>query len=139
MSADEVLLLYCDGAARGNPGPAGAGVVLQRPSGEVVERCGRYLGEATNNVAEYEALLLGLERARARGAREVHVMADSQLMIRQLEGAYKVRAAHLKPRVERARQLISSFERVVLRHVPREENRAADQMANLAIDERLQA
>ena len=137
MISEGAVIVYCDGAARGNPGPAGAGVVLQSPSGEVLERAGRYLGETTNNVAEYEALILGLERAAERGAREVHVMADSELMVRQLQGRYKVKAPHLKPLYERARALMGRFDRVVVRHVPRARNAAADQMANRAIDERL--
>lgn len=131
------LRVCTDGAARGNPGPAGAGAVLFDEEGAVVERLGRYLGSQTNNIAEYEGLLLGLRRALELGAREVEVVADSELMIRQLEGRYKVRAAHLLPLWEESRQLLSRFERARLVHVLRDLNRDADEMSNRAIDERM--
>jgi len=135
--AFEKLRVYSDGAARGNPGPAGAGAVIVAPDGEVIERLGRYLGTNTNNYAEYMGLILGLERARELGAREVEVLADSELMIRQLSGAYKVKAENLKPLHGEALALLRSFDRVKLVHVPREQNREADEMSNRAIDERL--
>jgi ribonuclease HI len=103
----------------------------------VVQRLGRYLGSQTNNIAEYEGLLLGLRRALELGAREVEVVADSELMIRQLEGRYKARAAHLLPLWEESRQLLSRFERARLVHVLRDLNRDADEMSNRAIDERM--
>ncbi len=130
--------VFSDGAARGNPGPAGAGAVIQAPNGEVVARLGRYLGRTTNNVAEYQGLLLGLRHALAGGVREVQVAADSELMIKQLRGQYQVKAAHLKPLFAEARALLGRFDRVELVHVPRAENAAADQMANRAVDERLE-
>ena len=129
--------MFTDGAARGNPGPAGAGAVLLDEQGRVLDRLGRFLGKQTNNVAEYQGLLLGLRRAHQRGAREVEVRADSQLLIRQLEGKYKVRNAGLKPLHEQAMQLLQSFEKFDLRHVPREENFHADEMSNRAIDEQM--
>ena len=132
-----VLRIYSDGAARGNPGPAGAGAVLFLPSGEVVERLGRFLGHQTNNHAEYMGAILGLERARALGADEVELLADSQLLIRQLGGQYKVRSPTLRPLYQQARDLLAGFRRATLTHVPREENRDADEMSNRAIDERL--
>jgi ribonuclease HI len=131
------LRVYSDGAARGNPGPAGAGAVLLDAQGRVVERLGKYLGVQTNNHAEYMGLLLGLERARALGATEVEVFADSELMIRQLGGRYAVKSPTLKPLFERARALLRDFSRVKLNHVPRAMNAAADEMSNRAIDERL--
>jgi ribonuclease HI len=129
--------LYSDGAARGNPGPAGAGAVIVNPQGQVVARVGKYLGENTNNYAEYMGLILGLKRARAMGIRELEVLADSELLVRQLNGEYQVKAENLRPLFEEARQLLAGFPGVALRHVPREENEAADEMSNRAIDERL--
>jgi ribonuclease HI len=129
--------LYSDGAARGNPGLAGAGAVLVEPSGQVVDRLGKFLGTQTNNYAEYMGLLLGLRRARELSVREVEVFADSELMLRQLGGRYQVRSPSLRPLYEEALSLLNDFERVKLVHVPREMNRAADEMSNRAIDERL--
>lgn len=129
--------VYSDGAARGNPGPAGAGAVLVSPSGQVVERLAKYLGVRTNNFAEYTALILGLQRAWELGVSEVEVFADSELMIRQLSGRYQVKSPSLKPLHEQARTLLNQFDRVKLVHVPREMNAAADEMSNKAIDERL--
>lgn len=133
----ERLRVHSDGAARGNPGPAGAGAVLSTPDGAVVERLGKFLGAQTNNVAEYTALLLGLARAKALGAREVEVFADSELMIRQLEGRYQVKAPGLKPLYEQARALLRGFSKVTLQHIPRAQNADADEMSNRAIDERM--
>jgi ribonuclease HI len=129
--------VYSDGAARGNPGPAGAGAVLLDTQGRVVDRLGKYLGVQTNNYAEYMGLLLGLKRARALGAREVEVFADSELMIRQLGGQYAVKSPTLKPLFEQARALLGEFTRVKLVHGPRAMNTDADEMSNRAIDERL--
>lgn len=131
------LHLYSDGAARGNPGPSGAGAVLLEPGGQVVARLGRYLGIQTNNHAEYAALLLGLEHARALGAKELEVFSDSELLVRQLTGRYQVRSPTLKPLHEKARRLLRQFPKVKVTHVPREENTAADEMSNRAIDEKL--
>jgi len=131
------LRVYSDGAARGNPGPAGAGAVLVDDSGNVVAELGRYLGDQTNNVAEYQGLLLGLRRALDLGAREIEVLADSQLVIRQLAGVYRVRNAGLRPLFDEAKKLLGRFHHVELRHIPREMNGAADEMSNRAIDENL--
>lgn len=132
-----LVRVFCDGAARGNPGPAGAGAVVQTRAGEVLARAGRYLGETTNNVAEYEGLLLGLRHARDLGATEVQVLSDSQLMVKQIRGEYKVKAEHLKPLCTQALDALDGFERWQVSHVLREQNSAADQMANRAIDERM--
>jgi ribonuclease HI len=129
--------LYSDGVARGNPGPAGAGAVLVEPSGQVLDRLGKFLGTQTNNYAEYMGLLLGLKRAQELGVREVEVFADSELMIRQLGGRYQVKSPSLRPLYEEALKLLNAFDRVKLVHVPREMNRAADEMSNRAIDERM--
>jgi ribonuclease HI len=129
--------LFVDGAARGNPGPAGAGAVILSPDGHVVAKLGKFLGESTNNVAEYMGLILGLKRAKAMGIKELDVFSDSELMVKQLAGDYAVKAEHLKPLHDEARALLRGFAEVEVRHVPREENAQADLMSNRAIDERL--
>ena len=134
MSPFSRLVLRTDGAARGNPGPSAAGVVIERPGGEVVAGLGRLLGRCTNNEAEYRAVIVALEEARKLGAEEVLVRTDSELLARQLLGRYKVRAANLKPLFKRARALLRGFRRSDVRHVPREENREADRLANRALD-----
>jgi ribonuclease HI len=135
--AAERLRLFSDGAARGNPGPAGAGAVLMDPEGRVVARLGKFLGVQTNNYAEYMGLLLGLKHARGLGVKELEVLADSELLIRQLQGRYQVKSATLRPLYEEASGLLKQFPRVKLVHVPREKNKAADEMSNRAIDERM--
>jgi ribonuclease HI len=135
--ATRELRVFSDGASRGNPGPAGAGAVLALATGEIVERLGLFLGTQTNNHAEYMGAILGLRRARALGAEEVELVADSQLLIRQLAGRYQVRSPALRPLYEEARALLAGFGRHSLTHVPREENTEADEMSNRAIDERL--
>ncbi|EKP95067.1 tRNA (adenine(22)-N(1))-methyltransferase TrmK [Thermaerobacter subterraneus] len=127
--------LHTDGAARGNPGPAGIGVVLIGPDGAVAERIARFIGAATNNVAEYTALITGLQRALDRGARRLDVYSDSELMVRQLNGQYRVKNEGLKPLFEQAARLAAQFERVRFIHVPRERNREADRLANQGIDQ----
>ena len=129
--------VFSDGAARGNPGPAGAGAVLIDENGHVLKKLGRFLGKQTNNVAEYEGLLLGLRNARALGAREVEVRADSQLLIRQLQGSYAVKNEVLRRLHAEALALLRAFDKYELVHVPREENAVADEMSNRAINERL--
>jgi ribonuclease HI len=129
--------LFTDGAARGNPGPAGAGAVIISPEGHIVARVGKFLGDETNNVAEYMGLIIGLKRAKAMGIKELDVLADSELMVRQLNGDYAVKAEHLKPLFEEVRGLLKAFSEVDIRHIPREENAQADAMSNRAIDERL--
>jgi ribonuclease HI len=129
-------VLWSDGAARGNPGPAGIGAVLKTPDGEVLFSGSRYLGHTTNNVAEYEALLLGLRAARELGVEQLEVRADSELLIRQLKGEYRVRSPGLRPLFEQARGLISTFAGVKLVHIRRELNGEADRLANAGIDEK---
>ena len=126
--------LSTDGAARGNPGPAGAGAILVDPEGREVETLAEFLGTTTNNEAEYQALLLGLALARKHGVRALTVSLDSELVVRQLGGRYKVKAAHLRPFYERALRELKEFERYTLRHVPREQNRGADELANRGVD-----
>jgi ribonuclease HI len=127
--------IHIDGAARGNPGPAGIGVVLVGPDGAVLERIHRYIGQATNNVAEYQALLAGLTRAQALGWKELHIYSDSELLVRQIEGRYQVKHPGLRPLHASARQQMAGFHRVTIQHVPREQNAEADALANRGIDE----
>lgn len=131
------LILYADGGSRGNPGPAGAGVYLTDLEGTALGQEHRYLGEATNNVAEYSALILGLEKARSHQPERLIVRMDSQLVIRQLLGEYKVKQEHLKPLFTQARELLKTFPTVALEYIPREENSEADALANQAMDEAL--
>jgi ribonuclease HI len=131
------LVIYCDGGARGNPGPAAIGAVVLDPSTDPPTRLATVserIGVATNNVAEYRALVAALEAAREFPARRVRVRADSQLIVRQLEGRYRVKQAHLRPYYERARELLSEYEDVELTHVPREQNTEADALVNAALD-----
>ncbi|MDZ4654632.1 MAG: ribonuclease HI family protein [Coriobacteriia bacterium] len=134
MSA--AYILHTDGGARGNPGPAGAGIVLRDPNGAVVCEGGRYLGEVTNNVAEYEALIWGLETAIAHGARRLVVKADSELVVKQMKGQYRVKHPGLKPLYERALSAVSTVGTVEFVHVRRDQNKDADDLANRAMDAR---
>ena len=128
------LIAYVDGGARGNPGPAAIGVVISRPDGEVLEEVAERIGVATNNVAEYRALLKGLERARALDAREVEIVNDSELVARQLTGAYKVKHPAMKPLYADAIAALREFDRWRIRSVPRAENARADELVNQALD-----
>lgn len=128
--------LRTDGGARGNPGPAGAGFVLEDADGNVVRSGGRFLGSTTNNVAEYEALLWGLATALDHGVSDLRVCADSELVVKQLLGAYRVKNEGLKPLYARAKGLLGRFESVQITHVRRELNEAADALCNVAMDER---
>jgi len=123
-----------DGGARGNPGPAAIGVVVQAPEGDVLEERGERIGKATNNVAEYRALLLGIERAAAFGASEVELVGDSELIVRQVKGEYKVKDAGLRKLHAEVKSALSPFERWSIRHVRREHNREADRLVNNALD-----
>jgi ribonuclease HI len=129
-------VLRTDGGARGNPGPAGAGFVLQDSSGAVVADGGKFLGVATNNEAEYEALRWGLETALARGVRTIEVRADSELVVRQVLGVYRVKNARLAPLHAQVMRLLGEFEGHHVMHVRRAENQAADDLANAAMDSR---
>ncbi|MFM8944952.1 MAG: ribonuclease HI family protein [Actinomycetota bacterium] len=128
------MIVACDGAARGNPGPAGFGVHITDAAGETVAEIAEGIGVATNNVAEYRAAIAGLERARELGARSILLRSDSKLLIEQLAGRFKVRNAGLKPLHATARALMIAFDRVDLEHIPRERNREADRLANLGVD-----
>lgn len=128
--------MHVDGASRGNPGEAGAGVAFFGPDGRLIGEAGRYLGCATNNEAEYQGLLLGLEVARAQGLRELEVVADSELLVKQLKGEYRVREPRLRKLYDELQARLASF-RWTIRHTPRADNAEADRMANEAIDRRL--
>jgi len=128
------LILHVDGGARGNPGPAAIGVVISDPGGEVIDELSERIGLATNNVAEYQAVLRGLQRARALGAQEVELVGDSELVARQLDGAYKVKHPAIKPLHQEAMSALQAFERWRIRTVPRAENAGADALVNAALD-----
>lgn len=128
-------LLMVDGASRGNPGEAGCGAAIFNPEGEIVRELSRYLGKATNNVAEYAGLLMGLEEAIKLGVKKLRVESDSELLVRQLSGIYKVREPRLIELHGKAQALLRRFESHRIRHVPREQNRIADKLANRGIDE----
>ena len=131
----KVLRLYTDGAARGNPGPAGLGMVIEDDQGMRLWGGHRYVGSATNNRAEYLALIDGLRKAAEWRPDRLEVFMDSQLVVEQVAGRYKVRNADLQPLHRQAQALLEGFPAVSLRHVPRERNRGADALANRAIDE----
>lgn len=130
------VVLYVDGGARGNPGPSGIGVVITDAQGNELVRANDYIGVATNNTAEYRALLLGLERARALGAREVEIVNDSELVARQVTGQYRVKSADLRPLHAEAMRALEAFERWSIRSVLRDQNELADALVNEAIDAR---
>ena len=134
--ASSRLVLRTDGAARGNPGPSAAGVVVEDAKGRALVRKGILLGRGTNNEAEYRALIAALEEASALGAREVEARADSQLLVMQITGHYRVKAGNLKPLFAKVRSLLASFERWRVVHVPRAENAEADRLANMALNAR---
>jgi ribonuclease HI len=131
------ILIACDGGARGNPGPAAIGAVIYDTGTEpptLLRSISERIGDATNNVAEYQALVRALEVAEEYAATSVHVRADSQLLIRQLEGIYRVKSAGLRPLFEAARARLERYDDVVLEHVPRADNVEADELVNAALD-----
>ncbi len=128
------LVVHVDGGARGNPGPAAAAAVVSTPDGDVVDEAHELLGVATNNVAEYRGLLLGLARARALGATEVEVVNDSELVAKQVNGEYKVKHPDMKPLHAEATSALGQFDRWTVRSVPRARNADADALVNAALD-----
>ena len=132
--ADEVLL-FADGACRGNPGPSGAGVFITTGDGDRLVEKAVYLGEGTNNVAEYQALIIGLEALQALDPVRVTIKMDSELVVRQVNGVYRVRNPRLIPLFQRAKELLGGLGEVRIVHIRREYNRDADRLANQAIDE----
>jgi ribonuclease HI len=130
------VVVHVDGGARGNPGPAAAGAVVSTPAGDVLDETSEAIGVATNNVAEYRGLLLGLQRARDLGATEVEVVNDSELVAKQVNGVYKVKHPDMKPLHAAALQALDAFDRWSIRSVPRAQNAAADALVNQALDAR---
>ena len=128
------LVVNVDGGARGNPGPAAIGVVVSDPDGTVIDEVAERIGVATNNVAEYRAVLKGIERAQALGAGEVELIGDSELVARQLTGAYKVKHPSMKPLHAEALAALAAFDRWRIRTVPRAQNARADALVNAALD-----
>ena len=128
------MVVHVDGGARGNPGPAAVAAVATEPDGSVVGERSAYIGEATNNVAEYRAVLLGLELARSLGARSIEVVNDSELVARQIGGQYKVKHAGLRPLFLETMKALREFDRWSVRNVRREENERADELVNLELD-----
>jgi ribonuclease HI len=128
------VVVHVDGGARGNPGPAAIGVVVSSTEGEVLDEVAERIGVATNNVAEYRALLRGLERAKALGAREIEIVNDSELVARQVSGVYKVKHAAMKPLHAEATAALREFDRWRVRSVPRADNARADELVNQALD-----
>jgi ribonuclease HI len=136
VTADEALRIHVDGASRGNPGEAGFGVHVSASDGETVAELYGHLGRATNNVAEYQGLLHALRWALARGSEAVEVFSDSELLVRQMAGRYRVKNPGLQPLHREASELMARFQSIRITHVPREQNREADALANRALDER---
>jgi ribonuclease HI len=128
------LTVNVDGGARGNPGPAAIGAVLRDADGEVIEERGERIGRATNNVAEYKALLMGIEMAAAHGADHLDLVGDSELIVRQVEGRYKVKDATMRELHAEVKRALAPFDSWAIRHVRRENNADADRLVNAALD-----
>jgi ribonuclease HI len=127
------MAINADGASRGNPGPAAIGATIKDEQGGMIARISRSIGRATNNQAEYRAVIAALREAVRLGAREVDIRLDSELVVRQLSGRYRVKNATLKALYQEAKGLLELLETVTIRHVPREQNREADRLANMAL------
>jgi ribonuclease HI len=134
VSEARKLVVHVDGGARGNPGPAAVGVVVSEPDGTVIADLGEPIGTATNNVAEYRALLRGLELARSLGGRDIEIVNDSELVARQLTGAYKVKHPAIRPLYLQAVEALRGFDSWSIRTVPRAQNAHADALVNEALD-----
>src|ERR1700760_2665388 len=132
-SGDEIVA-YCDGGSRGNPGPAGFGVYIQDSAGKAVAELSEFLGTHTNNFAEYSALLAALEFAINHGHKSLRVVSDSELMVKQMKGQYRVNSPELRPLYEEARRRVSQVDHFQIQHVLREKNRHAHRRATLAMD-----
>jgi ribonuclease HI len=127
------VILYVDGSCSGNPGEGGAGVVIKDEHGKTIAFLKEYLGMVTNNRAEYQALILGLREAHRLGIREVEVNLDSELVVNQVNGMYRIRDAHLKTLEEEVKRLLGCYSRWVVQYIPREKNREADRLAREAV------
>jgi ribonuclease HI len=136
-SGGQKIFLYVDGSCSGNPGEGGAGVVIKDERGGIVSRVKRYLGSVTNNIAEYQALIAGLQEAQRLGTMEVEVYLDSELVVNQVNGVYRVRDAKLKTLEGEVRRRLAYFACWVIRYIPREENREADRLAREAVRDKV--
>lgn len=137
MSGAE-LKLFTDGCARGNPGPAGAGYVITNMSGREIDSGFKFLGKSeTNNQAEYGAIIVGLSKCRSHSTGIIHVYSDSELMVKQLNGAYRITKPHLKKLADDVRLLMEGFQKVTFHHIKRDKNNRADELANQAVDQAL--
>lgn len=134
-NSDAWITAYCDGGSRGNPGPAGYGVYLEDANGQKLEELYEFLGVKTNNVAEYSGLLAALEFALEEGHQRIRVVADSELMVKQMQGKYRVNSPDLKPLYEEAKRRVAKLQGFRIEHVLRGKNKEADRLANLAMDE----
>ncbi|HLJ85159.1 MAG TPA: ribonuclease HI family protein [Candidatus Eremiobacteraceae bacterium] len=134
MKKDGICTIYTDGGARGNPGPAAGGGVIVASDGTVIAEVSEFLGVATNNVAEYQALIATLQRALEAGCTDVEVCLDSELVVRQLNGEYRVKDAKMRPLHASATSLLRKFASSRVRHIPREENKRADKLVNAVLD-----
>ncbi len=130
-SNDESMIIHIDGASKGNPGDAGIGYLIEGKDGTILAKECRYIGKTTNNVAEYTALLEALEESLKLGAKTVEVFSDSELLVRQINGVYKVKQEHLRQLFKKINSLISQFKSFRITHIPREKNKEADRLANL--------
>ncbi len=128
------LFIYIDGAARGNPGPAGIGVVIQDGKRKKIKDYYKYLGETTNNIAEYNALIYALQEAHMLGSKDVKVHLDSELVVKQIKGEFRVKNEKIRPLFEQAIHLINGFDKIELKHIDRSLNKEADRLANKAIN-----
>lgn len=127
------VVIHSDGVSRGNPGPAAIGAIIRDERGRLLASISQRIGRATNNQAEYRAIIAALEKALALGARQVELNSDSELMVRQIKGQYRVRKEALRPLYQRVKQLQSRLEGFTVRHIPRQQNREADKLANAAL------
>jgi len=137
LGSEDRLMIYFDGASRGNPGRAGAGILMTDGEGRKVSEVSRYLGHKTNNQAEYWALLLGLREAKRLGGKSLHIFTDSELVERQIKGIYRVRDLNLRALHSTVQQNLKAFSSFEIESIPREENREADRLANEAIQRRI--
>ena len=128
------VVIHADGASRGNPGPAAIGATIRDDQGKLLAIVSQRIGRATNNQAEYQAIIMGLEKAIGLGAKNVKVMSDSELVVKQMNGQYKVKNTELRPLYQKVVQLTGSLESFKISYIPREQNKAADAQANKALD-----
>ncbi|MDD5339144.1 MAG: ribonuclease HI family protein [Dehalococcoidales bacterium] len=131
------VVIYTDGAARGNPGPGAIGVVIKDEAGTIAAKISQRLGVTTNNQAEYQAIIAGLEKAVGLGAKSAEVKSDSELVVNQINGRYKIKNTGLRPLYQKVVQLTGQLESFSISYIPREQNKAADDLANQALDKRI--